>query len=98
MNSNFEAIMLVCFGAAWPFSIWRSYRSGRNEGKSLAFLCVVFFGYIFGIIHKILYSYDAVIILYILNSCMVAADICIYIRNAGSGNDFSCKNRQKDLA
>jgi len=91
MNSVFEIIMLVCFGAAWPFSIWRSYHSGDNAGKSLAFLCIIFFGYISGIINKVLYSYDTVIFLYILNACLVAADICIYMRNARSGNDFSCK-------
>ncbi|MDK2903448.1 MAG: hypothetical protein PWQ93_1367, partial [Clostridiales bacterium] len=38
-------------------------------------------GYISGILHKIFYSYDNVIILYIINSIMVAIDILLYIRN-----------------
>ena len=42
--SIFEIIMLVCFGAAWPFSIYRSYKSRENSGKSIAFLIVVFIG------------------------------------------------------
>ncbi|MDD5459401.1 MAG: hypothetical protein PHF37_08430 [Phycisphaerae bacterium] len=79
--SIFEAMMLVCFGAAWPFSIWRSYRSRQNAGKSVIFLVIVFFGYIAGIIHKVIYNLDLVTILYALNAAMVAADIGIYYRN-----------------
>jgi len=79
--SIFEALMLICFGAAWPFSIYRSYKSGTNSGKSLAFLFVVIIGYISGIIHKLLHNYDAVLWLYVLNMLMVSADIAIYYRN-----------------
>jgi len=79
--SIFEIVMLVCFGAAWPFSLYWSYRSRTNAGKSLFFLGVVFLGYISGIIHKIFFSPDPVIFLYILNGIMVAADICLYFRN-----------------
>jgi uncharacterized membrane protein len=79
--SIFEAIMLVCFGAAWPFSIWRSYTSRQNSGKSAIFLTIVFFGYIAGIINKVLYDPDLVTALYVLNAAMVAADIAIYYRN-----------------
>jgi len=35
--SMFEIIMLVCFGAAWPFSIYKSYTSRSNAGKSIFF-------------------------------------------------------------
>jgi len=79
--SIFEIVMLVCFGAAWPFSLYWSYRSRTNAGKSLFFLGVVFLGYISGIMHKIFFSPDPVIFLYILNGIMVAADICLYFRN-----------------
>ncbi len=79
--SIFEAAMLICFGVAWPFSIYHSHRAQRNEGKSLKFLYVVFLGYIFGTIHKIIYNLDLVIILYILNGLMVLIDIIIYYRN-----------------
>lgn len=80
--SIFEAIMLLCFGAAWPFSIAKSWRSRQNGGKSIAFLCVVFVGYVSGAIHKVMYDFDPVIALYIINGVMVAVDIAIYIRNA----------------
>ena len=44
--SIFEIVMLVCFGAAWPFSIYKSYKAKSNEGKSVLFLFVIALGYI----------------------------------------------------
>jgi hypothetical protein len=79
--SIFEIIMLVCFGAAWPFSIYRSYTSRSVQGKSLLFLLVIFVGYISGILHKIFYYYDNVIFLYTVNMLMVGTDIILYLRN-----------------
>lgn len=73
--------MLFCFGFAWPFSIYRSYKSRRNEGKSLPFLFVIFLGYVSGTLHKIIYNFDLVIILYVLNGLMVFIDILLYYRN-----------------
>lgn len=79
--SPFEIIMLACFGAAWPVSIYKSYTSRKNTGKSLTFLIIVFIGYVSGVIHKMFYNYDAVIFLYILNSIMVFTDMVLYFRN-----------------
>ncbi|NJD03065.1 MAG: hypothetical protein FIA99_10850 [Ruminiclostridium sp.] len=79
--SPFEIIMLLCFGAAWPFSIFKSYKSRKNSGKSVVFLYIVIIGYIAGILHKLIFNYDAVIFLYFLYSIMVAIDILIYYRN-----------------
>jgi hypothetical protein len=79
--SIFEIIMLVCFGAAWPFSIYKSWKSRDVAGKSLVFLIVVLVGYASGVVHKILYKYDAVVFLYALNGLMVAVDIALYGRN-----------------
>ena len=79
--SIFEMFMVICFGAAWPFSIFKSYRSRTNKGKSVLFLVVVLLGYLSGVIHKILYNYDAVTYLYLLNGVMVATDIVLYLRN-----------------
>jgi hypothetical protein len=80
--SIFEIIMLLCFGAAWPFSIYKSYTARKNAGKSVIFLFIVLIGYAAGIIHKILHSRDFVIYLYILNGLMVITDIALYWRNA----------------
>ncbi len=79
--SFFEALMLLCFGAAWPFSIYKSYRSRQNSGKSVFFLGIVLIGYISGIIHKIFYNFDPVIYLYGLNGIMVSMDMILYFRN-----------------
>lgn len=79
--SIFEVIMLLCFGSAWPFSIYTSYKSRTAKGKNLFFLVVILIGYLSGIIHKIFYSFDYVIILYALNFTLIAIDIMLYARN-----------------
>lgn len=79
--SPFEILMLIAFGAAWPFSIYKSAKSRSTGGKSPLFLIILFFGYIAGILHKIFYSMDKVIFLYILNAAMVLTDTLLYIRN-----------------
>lgn len=77
----FEAIMLLCFGAAWPFSIYRSWKSRKTGGKSPVFLIIVIVGYIAGIINKLLTNPDLVLWLYVLNAVMVGIDLILYLRN-----------------
>lgn len=79
--------MVLCFGLAWPFSILKSFRSRKNDGKSLLFLYTVFIGYVSGVIHKFLYSFDPAIALYALNGIMVLIDICLYYRNERIARD-----------
>ena len=79
--SIFEALMLLSFGAAWPTQIYKSYTSRKTSGKSVAFLYIVILGYLSGIVHKILYSRDIVMILYIINLIMVSIDVWLYYRN-----------------
>lgn len=79
--SIFEMLMLLCFGAAWPFSIYKSYKSKSVAGKSPIFLVILMSGYVFGILHKILYAYDVVVYLYALNFIMVSTDFLLYLRN-----------------
>ncbi|UCD09040.1 MAG: hypothetical protein JSU79_11935 [Dehalococcoidales bacterium] len=79
--SVFEIIMLVCFGAAWPFSIYKSYSSKSTSGKSVVFLFIILIGYLAGLLHKILYNFDMVIVLYGINAVMVSIDILLYFRN-----------------
>lgn len=79
--SIYEIIMLLCFGAAWPFSIYKSYKSKSTSGKSSAFLIVLIIGYISGIMNKIVYSFDYVIYLYVLNVVMVSIDLILFFRN-----------------
>lgn len=80
--SPFEIIMLICFGAAWPFALYKSYSSRSVKGKSFPFLIVVIIGYASGILHKIFYHPDNVVFLYALNMFMVMSDAVLYVRNA----------------
>jgi len=77
----FEAIMLACFGAAWPMNILKSLRSRTAGGKSIIFQWAVVVGYISGIINKLLYSRDIVLVLYIINLAMVLVDTVLIYRN-----------------
>lgn len=79
--SILEALMLLCFGAAWPFSIARSWNSRSTQGKSIVFLMVLILGYLAGIANKILYHYDVVLFLYVINVTMVSVDAVLWMRN-----------------
>ena len=79
--SVFELVMLLCFGAAWPFSIHKSIVSQSVKGKSLAFLLIVWIGYLAGVLHKLFYHPDVVIVFYAINLTMVSVDAVLYLRN-----------------
>ena len=90
MAEIFEIIMIVSFGASWPANVLKSYKARTTKGKSLLFLCLIFFGYIAGIISKFvneayMESFSSkwyVLCFYILNLLMVGADLVIYYRNS----------------
>ena len=79
--SIFELGMLVGFGFAWPSNIYKSLKSRTAAGRSGIFLWAVIFGYVCGIINKLLYSNDIVLYLYILNLTMVSIDTVLFYRN-----------------
>ncbi len=89
MSDVLEVIMIVSFGFSWPFNVVKSYKSRTAKGKSILFLCLIFFGYIAGIASKLLNeNYMSaisekwyVLFFYCLNLLMVGADILIYFRN-----------------
>ena len=84
-----EIVMIVSFGASWPLNVMKSYRARTTKGKSLPFLCLIFFGYIAGICSKFVNeTYMAsfaskwyVLFFYFLNLFMVGADLVMYMRN-----------------
>ena len=78
--SLFEALMLLCFGASWPFALAKTYKTKIVKGKSKRFLLLILVGYICGIIHKILYNIDIVIWLYFLNFVMISMDLVLTLR------------------
>ena len=74
--------MLFCFGFAWPFNIYKSYKARTNNGKSLLFLVVIWAGYFMGIFHKAISpDPDFVLWLYVINIIMVSIDLALYYRN-----------------
>ena len=77
----FEVIMLLCFGVAWPFSVYRSYKARTAKGKSLVFLLALLIGYVSGMINKVINGADYVLFFYALNFVLVAADTALYFRN-----------------
>jgi len=76
--SPFEAIMLCCFGISWPISITKALRTKKVEGKSPLFMAIVCFGYLNGVVHKVIFSLDWIILLYALNATLVATDLFLY--------------------
>lgn len=70
--------MLICFGISWPISIAKTLKAKSVAGKSPLFMIIVMAGYPSGIIHKMLYSPDWVIILYIINLAMVGVDLLLF--------------------
>lgn len=89
MAELLEIAMILCFGASWPMNVMKSYKARTTKGKSLAFLCLIFIGYIAGIFSKFVNdAYMAqfaqkwyVLFFYFLNLFMVGADLILYARN-----------------
>ena len=89
MAEILEVLMIVSFGISWPINAYKSYKARTTKGKSLAFLYLIFFGYIAGIASKFVNeAYMAaiaekwyVLFFYILNFIMVSLDLCLYYRN-----------------
>lgn len=77
--SVYELFFFVFIAFAWPISITRMIRRKSTRGKSLFFSGIVLLGYAFGILHKLLYSPDWVIFVYILDFTLVAADIAVFL-------------------
>ena len=72
-----EAMMMAAFGFSWPMQIVKTCRTKNPAGKSIWFLCLVFMGYISGIVHKLTCNLDWVIWIYILNLLMVGTDLTL---------------------
>lgn len=91
----FEIVMVLCFGASWPFNIIRAYKARTTKGTSLQFTVLIGIGYVGGILSKIfawidktnqgLSYWDGLKVLafvfYIINLCMILTAVGIYFRN-----------------
>ena len=89
MPEILEIIMLLCFGASWPFNVYKSNRARTAKGKSLLFLILIEAGYVAGIAAKLANpAYMAAFgekwygqFFYVLNFTMVGVDVILYFRN-----------------
>ncbi len=83
LDSNFfEMLFLICFGVSWPINIVKAVRSRTARGVSLGFLVLIFMGYVFGIIAKLLEeTLSYTLALYVINIAMVAVCIVLYFIN-----------------
>ena len=89
MSEFLEILMIVSFGASWPFNVIKSVKTKSTKGKSLLFLYLIFFGYIAGIASKLMNpaymeaiaSKWYVLFFYVLNFIMVGADLVLYYIN-----------------
>ena len=83
MAELFEILMIVSFGISWPLNVIKSYKARTTKGKSLAFLLLIFAGYICGITSKLIAPTFKwyVMFFYVLNLLMVGLDLIIYVRN-----------------
>lgn len=80
MSEILEIAMIVAFGFSWPNNIITSLRNKSTKGKSLAFLLLIDFGYVCGIVGKLLSPSFKwyVMFFYVLNFIMVSIDLCLY--------------------
>jgi hypothetical protein len=82
MTELLEALMIISFGISWPASIIKSWRVRTAKGKSLLFLFFVEFGYVCGVLSKLLaWKITYVFPFYVQNLLMVGVDIMLYFRN-----------------
>ena len=70
-----EAVMLVCFGLAWPAANLRMLQTRRAEGKGPAFTSLILLGYVAGAASKLILlsggqSLAPVFWLYVLNAAL----------------------------
>lgn len=79
--------MLVAFGCSWPFNIAKSWRSRTAKGKSVIFEFIIIFGYLVGLLGKLItwsrtgvWAYS--IWFYLADIAMVLIDVVLYFRNS----------------
>lgn len=78
MAEIFELIMVISFGLSWPVSIIKTLKSKTVAGKSPIFVALISFGYICGIISKVINNnITYVFIFYCINLLMTLFDFCL---------------------
>lgn len=55
--SIMEALMVLCFGLSWPLNIVKAWKARSTRGMSLPFYLLIWTGYVFAIVGKLLSIY-----------------------------------------
>ena len=93
-----EAVMVICFGISWPVSILASYTARTAKGRSLIFLFFIFFGYVAGIVSKLISgNITYVFWFYVANLILVSVDMGLYFRNKRLDRLAAQENQQQAL-
>ena len=77
-----EALMLVCFGVAWPLANLRMLRSCNAQGMGAAFTAIILGGYVADALAKWMAATDGaglarVFWLYLMNTGSVAVNVAL---------------------
>jgi hypothetical protein len=84
LAQGLEALMLLCFGLAWPLNTLAMLRRRRPEGKGLTFTAIIWCGYLCGAGAKLLLVLAAgrtlppVFWLYVINALTVGLNALVY--------------------
>ena len=93
MQQVLEAVMLVCFGVAWPCASLRILRTGRAQSNGLGFTLVILCGYLFGASSKMLVALRGaelapVFWLYAVNAVSVAVNLGLQLQYGRRRDEF----------
>jgi hypothetical protein len=88
--------MIFCFGVSWPVAILKTVKTKSVHGKSRMFLVLVLAGYGLGILHKIVFSLDVVLLLYVFNFTMVLVELCLWFRYHGRAPSLAAADARRD--
>jgi len=75
--------MVLSFGLSWPLNVRKAYRARTTKGSSLGFLMLIEFGYVCGIVGKLVGGTWKwyVLFFYCLNFLVVGSAVAVYFRN-----------------
>lgn len=82
MQEILETVMLVCFGASWPISVVKNIKAKTARSMSIQFILLIIFGYVAGIIGKIISGQiNYVLAVYLVNLVFVTVNLAVYFIN-----------------
>lgn len=86
INEICSAVMLICFGASWPFNIIKLWKARSTKNVSLPFYLLIWSGYLVGLIGritagKVFGAQNWAFWVYVLDLLMLTVALAVYARN-----------------